>query len=79
MSDQKFEDNKLLDIPVEELEVSDYFKEVSEKMGFKTLRPMTDAGWGKLLKMKGFNYEWFDELVHLLDKAGILQLLQRPE
>ena len=69
----------MLDVPVEELEVSQYFKEVSARMGFKTLRPTTDAGWGKLLKMKGFTYEWFDELVHLLKKAGILQLLQRPE
>ena len=79
ISIEDYNKHEILDIPIEKLEVSTFFKEVSERLGFETLRPMTDAGWGKLLQMEGFDYEWFNELVRVLKKAGILKLLEKPE
>ena len=77
MNNEKINENEMLDSPVDELEMSPYFKEISKKMGFKTLRPMAKIGWGKLSQMEDFDYDWFDELISLLKKEGLLELMQR--
>lgn len=65
-----------LDAPIDELSVSDEFKQISKKLGFTSLRQTTDLGWGKLLRMKDFDYGWFNELVRLLKSEGLLAMLE---
>lgn len=69
-------DIEFIGLPISGLEVSDYFKEKSQQMGFNTIREITDLGWGKVLKMDNFCYEWFNELVRLLKSKGLLDLLE---
>ncbi len=45
-------------------------------MGFYTIKEITDLGWGKVLKMENFCYDWFNELVRLLKSKGLLDLLE---
>lgn len=68
--------NHFLDVPIDELAVSDEFKRLSKKLGFTSLRQTTDLGWGKLLQMKNFDYGWFNELVRLLKSEGLLTMLE---
>lgn len=65
-----------IDIPIAELPVSETFKQKSSELGFSTLRQATDLGWGKLCRLEGFCYSWFDELVVLLKQRGLLGLLE---
>lgn len=70
------EDREFLDLPIDDLTVSDYFKKKSKEMEFNSIREITDLGWGKVLKMDNFCYEWFNELVRLLKGKGLLYLLE---
>jgi hypothetical protein len=67
---------EFIDLLIEQLPVSDYFKSKSIELGFSTLREITDIGWGKLLKKEKFCYSWFNELVRLLKVRGLLALLE---
>lgn len=67
----------ILDSPLSELlGVTEEFIRVSGKLGFGSIRQMTDRGWGNLMGMRGFNYGWFNELVRYLDRHGLLGLLE---
>ncbi len=71
-----YDDINLIYLPISGLEVSEYFKEKSKQMGFYTIKEITDLGWGKVLKMENFCYDWFNELVRLLKSKGLLDLLE---
>jgi len=70
------DDINFIYLPISGLEVSEYFKEKSKQMGFYTIKEITDLGWGKVLKMENFCYDWFNELVRLLKSKGLLDLLE---
>ena len=77
MQENNNQDNEgFIDLLIEQLPVSEHFKEKSVEMGFSTLRDITDIGWGKLLKRDKFCYSWFNELVRLLKVQGLLGLLE---
>lgn len=71
-----YDNKEFIYLPISGLEVSDYFKEKSKQMGFYTIKEITDLGWGKVLKMDHFCYDWFNELVRLLKSKGLLDLLE---
>lgn len=64
------------DRAIDQLPVSDHFKNKSVELGFSTIRNITDLGWGKVMKIDGFCYSWFNELVKLLKNQGLLELLE---
>lgn len=66
-----------LDTPIDDLTVSSSFKLTSKNLEFKTIREMTDKGWGEILEMNGFCYDWFDELVRMLQSRAMLALLEK--
>lgn len=68
---------RFLDTLIDDLTVSSSFKVTSKNLGFRTIREMTDKGWGALLKMDGFCYDCFNELVTLLQNRGMLGMLER--
>lgn len=67
----------IMRVAIEELRLTDAFVERSREMGFSTLGEMADVGWGELHKVRGFGYDWFDELVKFLDTRGLLHYLER--
>ncbi|RLJ77364.1 hypothetical protein BCL90_2449 [Pedobacter alluvionis] len=67
---------EFIDLLIDQLPVSDSFKLKSVELGFSTLRDITNVGWGKLMKLDGFCYTWFNELVKLLNRRGLLELLE---
>lgn len=69
-------DEGFIDLLIDQLPVTDNFKKKSLELGFSTIRDITDVGWGKLLKLDGFCYSWFNELVRLLKNRDLLELLE---
>lgn len=69
-------DEVFIDLLIDQLPVTDNFKKKSFELGFSTIRDITDVGWGKLLKLDGFCYSWFNELVRLLKNRDLLELLE---
>ena len=68
----------VLDTPLTELAgVSPDFVRMSAHFGFDCIRQMTDRGWGELMRMDGFDYGWFNELVRFLNGHGLLDLLEK--
>ncbi|MBK1439814.1 hypothetical protein JHJ32_07455 [Parapedobacter sp. ISTM3] len=68
----------VLDSPLSELHgISSDFIRISKNLGFKNIRQMTDRGWGELMRMDGFDYGWFNELVRYLDRHGLLDMLEK--
>lgn len=65
----------ILDIPLQELNLTIYFQNKSAEMGFSTIRQITDCGWGALESRKDFCYTWFNELVKFLKGIDQLSLL----
>ncbi|RAJ28081.1 hypothetical protein LY11_03401 [Pedobacter cryoconitis] len=77
MPENKKQNNEgFIDLLIDQLPVSEYFKMKSAELGFSTLRDITDVGWGKLMKRENFCYSWFNELVRLLKGRGLLDLLE---
>lgn len=77
MPENKKQNNEgFIDLLIDQLPVSEYFKKKSAELGFSTLRDITDVGWGKLMKNENFCYSWFNELVRLLKGRGLLDLLE---
>ncbi|SEN95951.1 hypothetical protein SAMN05216436_12663 [bacterium A37T11] len=65
--------------PIADLPVSKSFNDESRRLGFFTLKEITDAGWHQLLKMEGFSYWWLNELVTLLERHKLIHMLgKRP-
>ena len=71
------EQEQFLDCPIELLSASSYFKQKSRMLKFYTIREIADQGWGELLKKEGFCYDWFNELIKLLESKGLLDLLEK--
>ena len=62
--------------PINALPVSEQFREQCGSMGFKTIQEIIDTGPEKLLTTKNFTYHWLADLSELLNKEGLLRLLQ---
>ncbi len=74
------EDSEPVDIlllPLEQLQLSSYCTNYSKTLGFKTLRDITERGWGGLQSMEGFSYIWFNELAKFLEDHHLLYLLEK--
>ena len=71
-------DRSLLHQPIADLPVSSSFRDECLRLGFHTLKEITDAGWHNLLQRKDFSYLWLDELVQVLQQDELLHLLGKP-
>ncbi len=65
-----------LNSPVNALGLSGQFRDQCTGMGFKTIGEITRTSPEVLIKMDGFNYHWLAELSEVLNKEGLLHLLQ---
>ncbi len=66
----------ILKQPICQLDVSVQFKEISEKMGYKTLEEIIVFTPEMLSQKKDFSYTWLIELSIYLEKQQLLHLLQ---
>ena len=69
------EDN-ILQIPVQELELSESFKEMAFNHGIKTLEELLNWPVNVLLQHDGFTYHHYQELRNLLKERNSLHLLK---
>lgn len=69
-------DKNVLDCPLRELNLTEYFVNKSADMGYSTIREITNCGPGNLATKKGFCYTWYNELVRFLKGIGQLHLLE---
>nr|WP_157536010.1 hypothetical protein [Mucilaginibacter sp. L294] len=70
------DDIKVLNAKIQDLEFSDGFKHKSSVMGFNTLLQITEISPEKLMATKGFDYNWFGEVVTYLINKKLLHKLQ---
>ena len=68
--------NPLLNRPINLLGLSNDFLSASKTMGFGTISEVIDTGLIDLVNKEGFNYHWLAELIEVLNKEGLLHLLQ---
>jgi len=68
--------NELLQLPIDQLDLTPGCIAYSTELGFKTLEEVPAKGWGYLQAMEGFNYIWFNEIVRFLGKHNLLNLLE---
>ena len=69
------EDN-LLRQPLQELELSESFKEMANNHSFKTLEDILDWPVNVLLQHDGFTYHHYQELRNLLKERNSVHLLK---
>jgi hypothetical protein len=65
-----------LNTPLNSLGLSEQFREQSLNMGFKTIAEILRMSPRDIIKMDGFSYHWLAELSEVLNKEGLLHLLQ---
>jgi hypothetical protein len=68
--------NKLINIPVQELGLSEEFSKNADSMGYRTIQEIIDARPEELSANKDFSYTWLGELSEFMMKHDILHLLQ---
>ncbi|MEH3112559.1 hypothetical protein [Pedobacter terrae] len=78
MNDKTNELDKVLSTSFRELGFNSAFCELSERMGFRTLKDVCSISPQKLINKKEFTYTWLGQLADYMDKKGILYLLQNP-
>jgi hypothetical protein len=66
----------IMTTPVEDLVAEEDFKESCRLMGFATLQDIAALSPEELMKKKGFSYGWLRQLVTILRKNGLTDLLQ---
>lgn len=66
----------IVEMPIITLDLSDDFKILSGRMGFRTLQDVIIVPPEILLQKRGFNYNWLGELISFLSDRGLLHLLQ---
>lgn len=69
------EDN-ILQKPVQQLDLSESFKEMAYNHSFKTLKDILNWPVNVLLKHNGFTYHHYQELRNLLKERDSLHLLK---
>jgi len=69
------EDN-ILQIPVQQLELSESFKEMAFSHGIKTLEELLNWPVNVLLQHEGFTYHHYQELRNLLKERNSVHLLK---
>jgi len=65
-----------LDTPLDRLGLNERFCAQCRIMGFKTMAAILLVSPETMLKMEGFSYHWLAELSEVLNKEGLLHLLQ---
>jgi hypothetical protein len=68
--------NKLLQKPIQQLDLSDSFKEMACNHAFKTLEDILSWPLGVLLQHEGFTYHHYHELYKFLKERNSLHLLK---
>ena len=71
------EQDSILQVPIADLPVSTKFYRQSRKMGFETIGEMAELGMNGLIQRPHFTYLWLAELLQLLKKYRLEELLQR--
>lgn len=61
---------------IKELGVSTLFAATCESMGYPTLEAILSEKPEQIREKRGFSYTWLGELIDVLDKNGLLHLLQ---
>jgi hypothetical protein len=65
-----------LEQPLQELDLSESFKEMAYNNGFKTIRQILHMPAGVLLMHEGFTYHHYEELRNLLIQHDVIHLLK---
>jgi hypothetical protein len=65
-----------LNTPVNALGLDREFCEQCDHMGFETVREIVSTSPAEIIKREGFTYHWLAELSEMLNKEGLLHLLQ---
>lgn len=78
MDDKVNEVEEILSASFRGLGFNSAFCELSERMGFRTLKDVCSISPEELINKKEFTYTWLGQLADYMDKKGILHLLQYP-
>ncbi|WP_316829119.1 hypothetical protein [Pedobacter miscanthi] len=78
MDDKVNELDEILSTSFIELGFNSTFCELSERMGYRTLKDVCSISPAELINKKEFTYTWLGQLADYMDKKGILHLLQNP-
>ena len=70
-------DKEILDLPIEQLPVSQGFKKAMALNNFHTLAEVLEVKVSNLMKLPDFNYHILVELTGLLEKYRLAKLLKQ--
>ena len=70
------EPKELLELPLQELELTPEFAAQGGRMGFHFLKDILLVSAEELIRKDGFTFRWLNELISFLDKHKLLYLLQ---
>ena len=70
------ETKQLLELPLQELELTPEFIAQGARMGFHLLKDILSVSAEELIRTDGFTFRWLNELISFLDKHKLLYLLQ---
>jgi DNA-directed RNA polymerase alpha subunit len=68
---------KILEQPIEQLNLSQESKAYLKNSGFNNLKEVIETGWQGLRELKDFDYLRFNELVRFLDSCNLIHLLDK--
>lgn len=68
---------KILQTPIEQLDLNVECKSNLKELGISTLQEFINKGWKWLREQEAFDYVRFNMVIRFLDKNGLLHLLER--